>query len=92
MTDGTDSKWQQLCELASLETDPVKRLQRIATARHAILDCIEDGFSGKTKTGQTALRDALENLSRLQTFAESKIHKVSSKVPIDKLRRRHFLR
>jgi hypothetical protein len=92
MTDGTDSKWRRLCELASLETDPVKRLQRIATARHAILDCIEDGFSGKTIMGQTALRDALENLSRLQTFAESKIHKASSKVPIDKLRRRHSLR
>jgi hypothetical protein len=92
MTDGTDSKWGQLCELASLETDPVKRLQRIATARHAILDCIEDGFSGKTKTGQTALRDALEDLSRLQTFAESKIQKINAKVPSDKLQRRHFLR
>ena len=78
MTDGTDSKWRQLCELASLETDPVKRLQRIATARHAILDCIEDGFSGKTITGQTALRDALENLSRLKTVAESTNSKLQS--------------
>jgi hypothetical protein len=38
-------QWKQLCIAATLELDPSKLLQRIAAARTAVLDRIEDGFS-----------------------------------------------
>jgi hypothetical protein len=62
--------WRQLCQAALFETNPVKLLERIAHARNAVLDCIEDGYS-KPQTGeQTALRDALVTLDNLRRITE----------------------
>jgi len=63
-------QWKQLCEAALFELDPAKLLLRIAEARSAILDEIEDGFSRPSNSEQTALRDALETLRTLRTIAE----------------------
>jgi len=59
--------WRQLCEIAVLELDPAKRLERILTARYAILDFIEDG-SAKTSSEQAALRKALATLDTLRSY------------------------
>jgi hypothetical protein len=40
-----DSGWRQLCQIARFEFDPAKTLDRIADARNAVLDRIEDGFT-----------------------------------------------
>jgi hypothetical protein len=45
-------------------------LQRIAEARSAVLDRIEDGFSKPSDGEQLALRDALETLGTLRKIAE----------------------
>ena len=66
-------RWKQLCEAALFELDPAKLLLRIAEARSAILDQIEDGFSKPSNAEQVALRNALEMLSRLQKIAEREI-------------------
>ena len=62
-------EWQRLCEFAILELDPIKRLERITTARHAILDLIEEGHS-KTPIEQTAMRQALATLDALRSMVE----------------------
>ena len=62
--------WRQLCQAALFETNPVKLLERIAHARNAVLDRIEDGYS-KPQTGeQSALRDALATLGSLRRITE----------------------
>jgi hypothetical protein len=66
-------QWKQLCLVATLELDRSKLLQRIAAARTAIFDQIEDGFSKPSGGEQLALRDALEALSALRTMAEREI-------------------
>jgi hypothetical protein len=43
----TDRRWRHLCDLALSEKDPEKFLQKVAAARSAILDRIED--SGQTR-------------------------------------------
>jgi hypothetical protein len=80
----TDPKWRQLCELALLEMDPAELLQKIAAARSAILDRIEERV-GQTNKEQTALRDALGTLSRLQKLAMSKMQTGTSKVPVRRI-------
>lgn len=40
---GIPPDWRQLCQAALFELDPVKLLERIASARSAVLDCAEDG-------------------------------------------------
>jgi len=55
---------------AGQEPDPAKLLQRIAEARSAVLDRIEDGFSKPSDGEQLAQRDALETLSTLRKIAE----------------------
>jgi hypothetical protein len=66
-------QWKQLCVAATLELDPAKLLQRIASARTAVLDQIEDRFSKPSDGEQSALCNALETLSALRTIAEREI-------------------
>ena len=55
---------------ALFETDPVKLLERIAYARNAVLDRIEDGYSNAQTGDQAALRDALTTLDSLRRITE----------------------
>jgi len=68
--DAAHLEWRQLCQAAMLELDPAKLLERIAEARSAVLDQIEDGFSKSPQGEQLALREALQTLSSLQRMAE----------------------
>jgi hypothetical protein len=63
-------QWKQRYQAAILEPDPAKLLQRIAEARSAVLDRIEDGFSKPSDGEQLAQRDALETLTTLRKIAE----------------------
>jgi hypothetical protein len=49
--------WRQLCQAALFETNTVKLLERIARARNAILDRIEDGYSKSLNGEQATLRE-----------------------------------
>jgi hypothetical protein len=62
--------WRQLCQAALFETDSVKLLERIANARNAVLDRIEDGYSKPQPGEQAALRDALVTLDSLRRITE----------------------
>jgi len=55
------NEWLQLCEVALLENDPTKVRDRIAEARQAILDRIEDLLTSP----YTAEHHALSNAFRL---------------------------
>ena len=63
-------EWQQLCQTALLELDPTKLLERIATARDAILDRVEEGHTKSPNDEQLALRDALATLDSLRRITE----------------------
>jgi hypothetical protein len=52
------------------ETNTVKLLERIARARNAVLDRIEDGYSKPKNDEQAALRDALTALDTLRRTTE----------------------
>jgi hypothetical protein len=68
----TRSDWRQLCQAALFETDPVKLLERIADARSAMLDRIEEGFTRSQDAEQIELREALSMLDKLaQNYATS---------------------
>jgi len=67
--DVTHPARRQLCQIALLETNPVKLLVRIADARHAVLDRIEDCHS-KSNDERAALRDALSTLDSLRRITE----------------------
>jgi hypothetical protein len=71
--DATHPEWRQLCQAAFFELDPVKLLERIADARSAVLDQIEDVLSKPINSEQSALRNALETLSTLRELAERDI-------------------
>jgi hypothetical protein len=62
--------WRQLCQAALFETNPVKLLERIAYARNAVLDRIEDGHSKPPTSEQHDLRDALTTLDSLRRITE----------------------
>ena len=68
--DPNHPEWRQLCQAALFETDPVKLLERITLARHAVLDRIEDGYSKPKNGEQAALRDALATLDSLRKITE----------------------
>jgi hypothetical protein len=63
-------EWRQLCQDAFFELDPIKLLERIAEARSAVLDRIEDTLAKPIIGKQCALRNALETLSILRELAE----------------------
>jgi hypothetical protein len=65
--------WRQLCQVAFFELDPEKLLQRIAEARDAVLDRIEDCHSRSADREGSALRKALEALNTLQKIAQRDI-------------------
>jgi hypothetical protein len=62
--------WRQLCQAALFETDPVKLDERIAHARNAVLDRIEDGHTKPLNGEQHDLRDALVTLDSLRRIKE----------------------
>ncbi len=66
-------EWRQLCQAAFFELDAVKLVERIAAARRAILDRVDDNFSRPISGEQYALRNALETLSTLRELAERDI-------------------
>jgi len=66
-------EWRQLCQAACFEVDAVKLVERIAEARSAILDRVEDNFSKPINSEQYALRKALATLSTLHELAERDI-------------------
>ena len=66
-------QWKRLYKAAIFELDPAKSIQRIAEARSAVLDRIEEGFS-KTSEGEAfALGYALHMLTALRHIAEREI-------------------
>jgi hypothetical protein len=62
--------WRQLCQAALFETNPVKLVERIAHARNAVLDRIEDSYSNPRTGDEAALRDALATLDSLRRITE----------------------
>jgi hypothetical protein len=68
--DAALTEWRQLCQAAFVEPDPARLIERIAEARSAVLDRIEDGFSRSPQGEQLELRDALQTLSSLHRMAE----------------------
>ena len=65
--------WRQLCQAALFETNPVKLLERIAQARNAVLDRIEDGHTKPLNGEQHDLRDALTHAEQsAQNYGASK--------------------
>jgi hypothetical protein len=69
-TDAAHPEWRQLCQAALFELNPVKLLERITLARHAVLDRIEDGYSMPKNAEQAALREALTTLDSLRRITE----------------------
>ena len=66
-------QWKRLYKAAIFELDPAKSIRRVAEARSAVLDRIEDGFS-KTSEGEAfALGNALHMLTTLRHIAEREI-------------------
>jgi|SRR5215469_3955010 len=63
----TTKKWKPLYEAALLETDSSKLLQRITTARTAILDRIEESLTRPVPAECRAMDDALRTLRRLES-------------------------
>jgi hypothetical protein len=68
--DAAHPEWRKLCQAALFETNPVKLLERITLARHAVLDRIEDGYSQSKNGEQAALREALSMLDTLRRITE----------------------
>jgi len=68
--DAAHPEWRPLCPAALFETNLVTLLERIAHARNAILDRIEDGHSKSPNGEQAALRQALATLDSLRRITE----------------------
>ena len=78
--DAAHPEWRQLCQAACFELDAVKLIERIAVARSAILDRVEDNFSKPNNSEQYALRKALETLRTLRELAERDIDELKKTV------------
>ena len=65
--------WKQLCLAGVSELDPTKLPRRLADARSAVLDRIEDNFSKPSNDEQLALRNALDALAALRAIVQGKI-------------------
>ena len=70
---GAAQEWRQLCQAAFFELDQIKLLERIAKARSAVLDRIEDTLPKPINDEQHTLRNALATLSTLHELAERDI-------------------
>jgi hypothetical protein len=68
--DAAHPEWRQLCRASLFEINPVKLLERITLARHAVLGRIEDGYSKPKNDEQAALREALTALDTLRSTTE----------------------
>ena len=65
MHTSANSDWRPLYEAAMRETDLTKKAQRIAVARVAILDQIEQSIRNPVAGEQCAMDAALRNLRKL---------------------------
>jgi len=63
-------EWRHLYQAAFFETNPVTLMERIARARNAVLDRIEDLHSKSRNGEQAALRNALATLDTLRRITE----------------------
>jgi hypothetical protein len=68
-------QWKQLCIAALAERDPIKVPERIAVARSAVLDQIEDKISQPSSRKQLVLGNALQALDVLRQIVQRKIVK-----------------
>ena len=71
--DADAPQWKRLYEAAIFELDPAKSIRRIAEARTAVLDQIEEDFSKPSKGEAFALGYALHMLTTLRHIAEGEI-------------------
>ena len=65
-------QWKRLYKAAIFELDPAKSIQRIAEARSAVLDRIEEGFS-KASEGEASLGYALHMLTTCGILQSAKL-------------------
>ena len=66
-------QWKQLSIAALAERNPAKVPERLASARSAVLDQIEDNISRSSNHEQLTLRNALEALDVLRTIVQRKV-------------------
>jgi hypothetical protein len=66
-------RWKELCIAALSELEPGKVPERIAVARSAVLDQIEDNISRSSNHEQFRLRNALEALDVLRAIVQRKL-------------------
>jgi hypothetical protein len=66
-------QWKQLCIAALAELNPAKVPERIAVARSAVLDQVEDNLSKSSSNEQSTLRNALEALDVLRKIVQRKV-------------------
>lgn len=62
---GSNSDWKSLYQAAVFETDPCRLAERVATARGAILNHIEESIRNPAVGEHCAMDAALRNLRRL---------------------------
>jgi hypothetical protein len=68
---GSNSDWKSFYDAAVFETDPSKVTERIATARSAILNHIEESIRNPAVGEHCAMDAALRNLRRLAKNLDS---------------------
>ena len=71
--DPAQPRWRQLCEAAVVELDPERLLKRIAEARTAVLEEMEDRLLGSSQAEGLALHDARDMLLILHDIARRDI-------------------